>query len=360
MTNKFTGQHYFGLIAMCAVIYGWYAPWVLLDGNMYQSGEHIGGRAYLFLVAAAVYGITLLIRQYEVACLSALSISIFAFGWHFSAHANGYALPFMGFFGLAMLNPASVLLSAAFNDVENKTPLQKAYSTFPPLTLIAVLVGMVGSIYLSFSHNDGDTTKATAKKDVVRQLPGIADAHAARDRKDYVTAVKLYEPLAAQGLSEAQLNLGLLYHFGNGVSQDHNKAEQLYRLSANQGNSWAFHNIGVIYEHGQGGVPKDLSKALDMFRKAADLGNAQSQAVVCNLYMGISGVPKNHAEAFRYCKMSADQNDSLGLNNLGVLYENGWGVKKSRDEAFKLFSASALQGNELARENLSVLMKMKL
>lgn len=37
----------------------------------------------------------------------------------------------------------------------------------------------------------------------------------------------------------AQRNLGVLYHRGNGVSQDYDKAKYYYELAANQGNACA-------------------------------------------------------------------------------------------------------------------------
>jgi len=64
-----------------------------------------------------------------------------------------------------------------------------------------------------------------------------------------------------------------------GVPKDLTKAIELYTLSANQGNSRAQCNLGVCYENGYG-VPKDLTKAIELFTLSANQGDANSQ---CNL-----------------------------------------------------------------------------
>ncbi|HPL80431.1 MAG TPA: sel1 repeat family protein, partial [Burkholderiaceae bacterium] len=43
------------------------------------------------------------------------------------------------------------------------------------------------------------------------------DAIAAYNRKDYATALRLFRPMAEQGYSDAQSNLGLMYEEGKGV-----------------------------------------------------------------------------------------------------------------------------------------------
>jgi len=46
------------------------------------------------------------------------------------------------------------------------------------------------------------------------------DVTAAYKRDDYATALKIIQPLAAQGNAEAQFNLGSLYYIGRGVPQN--------------------------------------------------------------------------------------------------------------------------------------------
>ncbi len=78
------------------------------------------------------------------------------------------------------------------------------------------------------------------------------DAVAAYDRGDYATAYRLFEPLAQQGIPEAQYNLGGMYAEGRGVPQNYGKAVKWFRKAAEQGNATAQYNLGGMYFIGKG------------------------------------------------------------------------------------------------------------
>jgi hypothetical protein len=99
------------------------------------------------------------------------------------------------------------------------------------------------------------------------------------------------------------------------VAKALSKAVELYQKAADQGNAYAQNDLGLLYTNGTG-VEKDLNKAADLFQKAADRGNAHAQ------------------------------------NNLGWLYENGTGVAKDLGKAVELYQKAADQGNQRAKDNL--------
>ncbi len=109
--------------------------------------------------------------------------------------------------------------------------------------------------------------------------------------KDFGKAVELYQKAADQGHLDAQVNLGWLYENGEGVPIDLRKAAELYQKAADQGNQSAIEKLNKLstpaapklsnqgnaatwfgdgwrYRYGQG-VPKDLSKAAELYQKAA-------------------------------------------------------------------------------------------
>ena len=49
----------------------------------------------------------------------------------------------------------------------------------------------------------------------------MEDGEAARDRKDYATALRLFRSLAEQGDATAQEHLGVMYENGQGVPEDY-------------------------------------------------------------------------------------------------------------------------------------------
>jgi len=86
--------------------------------------------------------------------------------------------------------------------------------------------------------------------------PAWADYQAgidANNRGDYATALREWRPLAEQGFTAAQFNLGQLYANGQGVPQDYVQARQWWEKAAVQGDVEAATNLGTLYLNGQGG-----------------------------------------------------------------------------------------------------------
>ena len=83
-----------------------------------------------------------------------------------------------------------------------------------------------------------------------------------------------FRPLAEQGNSMAQFNLGLMYEY-SGVSQDDAAAVSWYRKAADQGDARAQFNLGFMYNDGRGVLQDDVA-AVSWYRKAAGQGNARS------------------------------------------------------------------------------------
>jgi TPR repeat protein len=103
--------------------------------------------------------------------------------------------------------------------------------------------------------------------------PAFADFAKGSDaaqKGDYATAMKEWKPLAEQGDSSAQYNLGLMYANGQGVIQDYNAAVNWYKLSAEQGDVYAQTNLGLMYSKGSG-VTQDYTRAY-MWSNIAALG----------------------------------------------------------------------------------------
>ncbi len=94
------------------------------------------------------------------------------------------------------------------------------------------------------------------------------DAAAALKRCDYVTAFRLYRPLADQGSAVAQAYIGGMYFAGAGVDQDYEEAEKWTRLAVGQGNADAQFQLGMMYERGTG-AERDEAEAVRWYRLAA-------------------------------------------------------------------------------------------
>lgn len=94
--------------------------------------------------------------------------------------------------------------------------------------------------------------------------------------RDYARAVECYRQAAELGNSDAQNNLGHMYHQGWGIGKDLNQAAHWYRLSADQGNAYGQSNYGTCVEFGWGVTP-NKAEAIDWYRKAAAQGHQSAK-----------------------------------------------------------------------------------
>ena len=81
---------------------------------------------------------------------------------------------------------------------------------------------------------------------------------------NYTTAVEEWTPLAEQGVSKAQTNLGVMYENGQGLLQDNVMAHMWYNIGAANGNELGGTNRGIIANKM---TPADISKAQAMARE---------------------------------------------------------------------------------------------
>ncbi len=65
-------------------------------------------------------------------------------------------------------------------------------------------------------------------------------------------SLAIWQRLAQQGQVDAQYNLGVVHHHGDGVKQDYTTAMRWYARAAEQGDIAAQRAIGTMYMRGQG------------------------------------------------------------------------------------------------------------
>ena len=112
------------------------------------------------------------------------------------------------------------------------------------------------------------------------------DLAAARDaiaNGDYAQAIARLEGAAAQDDDTALTLLAALHHRGEGVPKDTQRAIELYARAAELGNAEAQFNLGNIYLLGEG-VKADESWALTYYRQAAAQGHELAARNMSELY----------------------------------------------------------------------------
>ncbi|MCP4305497.1 MAG: SEL1-like repeat protein [bacterium] len=92
----------------------------------------------------------------------------------------------------------------------------------------------------------------------------LEDGNAAYEASDYATALQLWRPLAEQGDAEAQLRLGRMYAYGQGVPQDYVEAMKWFQLAAAQGHENAKKYRDLVAEQM---TPDQLAEAQRLARE---------------------------------------------------------------------------------------------
>jgi len=174
--------------------------------------------------------------------------------------------------------------------------------------------------------------------------------------RNEVKAAKYFERAAKAGYEPANAYLRLLATkapiLTSDAAQNEEKAKEAERLRerANAGDPDAAYRLGDFYLTGRG-VERDVEKALEFFKRAADRRRVDAIFSVAQCYLFVLDEP---TKAIPWLKKAADLGRAEAMNDLGVCYDVGRGVESSADVAFAWFKKAAEFGNADAMFNLGV------
>jgi len=137
---------------------------------------------------------------------------------------------------------------------------------------------------------------------------------------DYVTALEEWIPLAKQGHSESQYNLGVMYENGQGVSQDDLEAVKWYQSAAEQDHPQAQYNLGLMYKKGQG-VTQDYQKALKWFRLSAEQAYPPAQVMLGTAYILGEGVKVDPVIAYMWFNIASKYGYEIAIKTIDEFKE---------------------------------------
>lgn len=106
--------------------------------------------------------------------------------------------------------------------------------------------------------------------------------------------------------------------------------ESCLRL-AEQGNVLAQRNIGWLYD---GLIPDRLADSAIWYRRAAEQGDARSQANLAFKYLQGRGVLKDYGEALVWFRASARQGYAFAQGYLCIMYADGLGTEVNNVKAY--------------------------
>lgn len=161
--------------------------------------------------------------------------------------------------------------------------------------------------------------------------------------------------MAGEGSLTDQMNLGYMYLYGtNGVEQNYDKAFYYYELAANQKDPIALNNLGSFYFNGIG-TKRDIAKATEYFKKAAELGEDNAATNLAFIYLtgGHKDLSRS-AQAVKLFDFAAEKGNNIAKFMLGYAYLKGFTVKKDYYKAFSLIKAAADKGSLLDEAQLTL------
>ena len=126
---------------------------------------------------------------------------------------------------------------------------------------------------------------------------------------------------ADAGDARSQVLLGLILEMG-AADQKPQPAEALswFLKAASQGVAWAEVWAADFYFSGSSGVPKDMYKALELYKSAANRGDARAAFFVGQMYFFGDGVSTNHPEAAAWFRRAAPEDPDV-VNRMVALSE---------------------------------------
>ena len=152
--------------------------------------------------------------------------------------------------------------------------------------------------------------------------------------QDTEKAMSLIRDAADKGNRYGELWMGLCYKNAYGVETDYDEAFRWFKSSAQKGNVSAMGMLGEAYKYGQG-TEENMAKAIDYYEQGAIGGDPLSQYALSQQYLVGDGVQRNWEKCFDLLKQSAEQSYPDALELLSLCYLNGWGTQKSRDKAIQ-------------------------
>ncbi|KAJ3332617.1 Protein sel-1 1 [Blyttiomyces sp. JEL0837] len=147
--------------------------------------------------------------------------------------------------------------------------------------------------------------------------------------QDWAIARSWFDKAVDLDHAPAKVSLGRMYFSGNGgIGKDVKKALGLYRAAAEVNDPDAHYALGMCYFKGEG-VEKDLNEALKYLVRASNMGQSKAQCELAKCYLkGVEGVCEaNPKEAFTLFEMSAQEGHVAEAQYyLGIFYNSGGGA----------------------------------
>ncbi len=148
--------------------------------------------------------------------------------------------------------------------------------------------------------------------------------------------------------------LGRMYYLGAGIDRDKKKAVELYRAAAERGDAYALHSLGLAEIKGEG-TTQNEKDGLEKLLQSVEAGHTFSFNAIGGFYLNGQHVDENVDRAVYYYNRSAARDDIYGYLNMGTLYRDGKGVPQDYEAALGWFMKAHEGGHPAAGTAIGLL-----
>lgn len=164
---------------------------------------------------------------------------------------------------------------------------------------------------------------------------------------DITKSKKWLTESANNGNPKSIFQLGLIYELGRGVFANIDKAMSYYQQSSDLGWMKATIKLGI---YNQIKEKPDFTKAIEYYKKAASQAEKKDDKLkisilLARLYAEIADSQENQEHVFKWTKKAADLGDVESQVNTAKAYMNGIGTELDMDEARVWFERAAYNGD---------------
>ena len=172
------------------------------------------------------------------------------------------------------------------------------------------------------------------------------------DDKDQ-EAFTLFEAAAEKRHPLSITMAAICYGDGRGVDKDIDQAIELLRRASNLGQSDAQHLLGMVLVQGRG-VDKDPAAAMPWLRRSINQGNPNAMIFMSRCYIEGEGVEADPDAAFELATRAIETGSSRALMQLAHLHAAGHGTEPDLNRAMELLEQA--EDNPWAQNNLAWLL----
>jgi uncharacterized protein len=198
---------------------------------------------------------------------------------------------------------------------------------------------------------------AAAEKGSVDAATNIGSMYAGGDGvpKDMTTAIRWFRQAADAGGASAAYSLSMIYRRGDGVPRDEQQSLSWMAKAADHDFIPAVREMGHRAAYPRDGSAPDVQTAIQRFKRAAELGDPISQAILGDIFSNGELVKADYEQATKFYRMAAEQGQRDGEFGLAARYIAGEGVPADPSEALRWFKAAADQGHADAQYDLGAM-----